>query len=59
MKNYTIELSVSGFYETVITANSLEEAKHKALDQYNEADFGELTNIDADIIYAEENKGGE
>ena len=51
-KIYTVELRVTGYYERTVTANSLEEAKLKVLDKYNEADFGDLTNIDADIVYA-------
>lgn len=48
-KEYEVTLSVSGFYHVTVHAESEEEARQIACNEWSNADFGELENIDADI----------
>lgn len=54
MKNYTVEISIDGFYTWTGEAEDAEEAEQIALDTAGEADFGELENIDYEIASVEE-----
>ena len=48
---YNVTLRIIGYSDVLVEADNLEEAKRKAVREgYEDADFGILKNIDADII---------
>lgn len=51
MKQYLVRMKISGYYEKVVDADSVEEAKENAWDS---GDFGDAHNIDGDFISCEE-----
>lgn len=51
-KKYYVTVKVSGEYIVEVEAESFEDAKLKAIDAYYDADFGELTEIDANEVYS-------
>lgn len=55
MKEYTVEISVDGFYTWTGKAEDAEEAEQMALEAAGEADLGELENIDYEVYSVEEN----
>ena len=57
MPKYWVTLRVDGRYTSMVEASSIEEAKEKAINNYTEADFGELETIDAEICTMEDEKG--
>ena len=46
---YHVTVSVEGYYEWDGEADSIEEAKHLALEEAGEADFEELTDVDYEV----------
>ena len=52
MKDFTVELGIEGKYEVTISEhlNSPDEIKDYATDMFYEEDFGELSEIDCDIV---------
>lgn len=53
MKEYTVEISIDGFYTWIGEAENAEEAEQMALDAAGEANFGELENIDYEVSSVE------
>lgn len=51
---YTVDYIMHGHYTVEIEANSIEEAKSKSELIFNEADFGEASNIDGDLYWIED-----
>lgn len=51
-RKYYVTVKISGEYVAEVEASSFEEAKEKAIDAYYDADFGDLTEIDADEVYS-------
>ena len=51
-REYEVGLRVEGRYYTKVKASSFEEARELAIDNYSDADFGELEDIDCDVINA-------
>lgn len=46
---YIVDILTSGYYTVTVHADSVEEAKSKAIDAWTEADFGELENLDCEV----------
>ena len=57
MKNYCVGIRIEGRYYTTVSANSIEEAKEKATNDYYDADFGELEVVDMNLVNVEDDKG--
>ena len=51
-KKYYVTVKISGEYIAEVEAASFEDAKEKAIDAYYDADFGDLTEIDANEVYS-------
>ncbi len=51
-KKYYVTVKISGEYVAEVEATSFEDAKIKAIDSYYDADFGDLTEIDANEVYS-------
>ena len=51
-KTYYVTIKISGEYIAEVNATSFEEAKEKAINAYYDADFGSLTDINADEVYS-------
>ena len=47
MKQYLVRMKISGYYEKVVDADSVEDA-------WDSGDFGDAHNIDGDFISCEE-----
>lgn len=54
---YYVSLAVDTRYHAKVEANSLEDAKNKAVDEFREADIGELECIDITPVNAEDESG--
>ena len=55
---YTVSIHVRGRYLTTVRAISIEQAKERAENNFSEADFAELTDVDGDV-YSVETEDGE
>lgn len=55
--DYCVTFKIEGRYVAGVKANSVEEAIELARDQYCDADFGELTDIEGEEIIVEDEKG--
>ncbi len=51
---YTVDYIMHGHYTVEVEADSIEEAKFKSEILFNEADFGEASNIDGDLYWVED-----
>ena len=51
---YYVTYAINAFYVAEVEADSLEEARKKAVDKYCEADFGAITDIEGDQIMVED-----
>ena len=54
---YFVRFKIDARYETEVDAESLEEAKTIATDNYVDADFGEVRDIEGEIISIEDHDG--
>ena len=50
--DYEVNMRVEGKYNVTVRAKSWDEAKLKAVKAWENADFGPLQDIDAEVIYA-------
>lgn len=57
MSKYYVTYKIEARYIAEVEADSLEEAKKKAEDEYISADFGEAEDIDGDAIIVEDENG--
>lgn len=51
---YYVTLKVEGRFVAEVDATSIEEAQRKAMDQFCDADFGSLEDIEGESIVAED-----
>ena len=51
-KTYYVTIKISGEYIAEVNATSFEDAKEKAINSYYDADFGCLTDINANEVYS-------
>ena len=51
---YIVGIKVNGYFLTEVKAKNLEEAKEKAEYEFQEADFGELEDIEGKPYYADD-----
>ena len=51
---YYVTLKVEGRFVAEVDATSIEEAQRKAMDQFCDADFGSLEDIEGERIVAED-----
>lgn len=56
MKFY-VSLAIDGRYHVVVDADSFEHAKEKAIEMYQDANFGDLECIDCNPVNAEDENG--
>ena len=54
---YYVGIAVDGRVYVEVEANSFEEAKEKAIDVFENIDFGQLEDIEAEAINAEDENG--
>ena len=54
---YYITFKIDARYVAEVEANSAEEARDMAIDEYIDADFGEARDIDAEPIIVEDENG--
>ena len=54
---YYVTMAIDGRFTCEVDANSFEEAREKAREEYYDADLGVLESIDATVINAEDEKG--
>ena len=54
---YYITFKVDARYIAGVDAENIEDAKSKALEAFQEADFGDAEDIDGDAIVVEDEKG--
>lgn len=54
MDKYKVTMKVEGYFEVEVEAENVEQARRNASDAFYGADFGELKDIDADIISVED-----
>ena len=54
---YYVTYKIDARYIAEVEADNLEEAKNKALDKYQDADFGEAVDIDGEAIIVENERG--
>ena len=50
MAKYKVTMKVEGYFEVEVEAENVEQARRNASDAFYGADFGELKDIDADIV---------
>lgn len=56
-KKFYVTYKVEARYVAEVEAEDLEEAKAKAEEEWDSADFGEAENIEGEIIIVEDAKG--
>lgn len=54
---YYVSLAIDGRYHTVVDANNFEDAKEKAIEMYQDANFGDLECIECNPVNAEDENG--
>lgn len=54
---YYVTHKISARYIVGVDATDIEEARKKAEEEFSEADFGEASDIDGDIIIIEDENG--
>ena len=54
---YYVAFAVDGRYVAEVEADNLRDAKYEAIDSCGNADFGELRNVDAEMIVVEDESG--
>lgn len=53
MDKYKVTMKVEGYFEVDVEAENVEQARRSASDAFYGADFGELKDIDANIVSVE------
>ena len=56
-ERYTVCFSVTGRFKADVRASSIEEAREEAILMFEEADFGDLENVDGDVSVVEDENG--
>ena len=56
-KKYYVKMKVVGRFVAEVTASDIEEAKRKAEEQYQDADFGPLEDIESEPVVIEDENG--
>lgn len=56
-KKFYVTYKIEARYVAEVEAEDLEEAKAKAEEEYDSADFGEAEDIDGELIIVEDAKG--
>ena len=54
---YYVTLKVEGRFVAEVDAASIEEAKQMAMDQFCDADFGQLEDIEGESVIVEDENG--
>ena len=54
---YYVTLKVEGRFVAEVDATSIEEAQRKAMDQFCDADFGSLEDIEGESVIVEDENG--
>ena len=54
---YYVTLKVEGRFVAEVDAASIEEAQRKTMDQFCDADFGSLEDIEGESVIVEDEKG--
>ena len=54
MAKYKVTMKVEGCFEVEVDAKNVEQARRNASDAFYGADFGELKDIDANIVNVED-----
>ena len=54
---YYVTLKVEGRFVAEVEASSIEEAKQKAVDEFCNADFGSLEDIEGESVIVEDENG--
>ena len=57
MNKYFVRMKIDARYTTEVEADSIEEAKKKAEENFSNADFGEASDIDGDVVVIEDPDG--
>lgn len=57
MAEWTVHMQITGRFIVTVEADSEEAANDAAIDIYSDADFGELSNVDAQIVRTEKEGG--
>lgn len=57
MNKYFVRMKIDARYTTEVEADSIEEAKEKAEENFSNADFGEASDIDGDVVVIEDPDG--
>ena len=50
MAKYKVTMKVEGYFKVEVEAENVEQARQNASDAFYDADFGELKDIDANIV---------
>lgn len=56
-KKFYVTYKIEARYVVEVEADDLEEAKEKAEEEWDSADFGEAENIEGELIIVEDAKG--
>lgn len=54
---YYVGIAVDGRVYVEVEANNFKEAKEKAIDIFADMDFGQLEDIEAEVVNAEDENG--
>ncbi len=54
---YYVSFAVDGRYVAEVEADNLRDAKFKAMDNVGDTDFGELRNVEAEMVVVEDESG--
>lgn len=57
MSTYFVKMKIDARYTTEVEADSLEEARKKAEENFSNADFGEASDIDGNVVVIEDSDG--
>ena len=57
MSTYFVKMKIDARYATEVEADSLEEARKKAEENFSNADFGEASDIDGNVVVIEDSDG--
>ena len=54
MAKYKVTMKVEGCFEVEVEAENVDQARRTAIDEYCDADFGQLKDPDAKIVVVED-----
>ena len=57
MPKFYVNIKMSAYYAAEVDAENIEKAKKEAEQMFSDADFGEASDIDGDVIYVENEIG--